>query len=189
MLQQLDGYPHNEHKIWRMASAKTESAKIKELLEFKNNPLSLPEPEYIITFDIFGNIENNSEYFYEHYQNLALTRKEQKQRLADLNTKLCNYCLISYPTENTKTEQYFAYSDLSKELELKWYSDNKERICPKRVHDIDAENYLFMPEKIDKLHLENLSTPQQMQLKVLLNQYANVFASENEFGCINIMKH
>ncbi|KAG9304499.1 hypothetical protein G9A89_020063 [Geosiphon pyriformis] len=111
---------------------------------------------------------------------LAPTHEEQKQKLANLNTKLCDYCLIPChfqycdecdlmfnpppkilfpitklpeseeevlitkdmsfqdPTEDTKTEQYFAYSDLSKELELKWYSDNEERICPKRVHDTNA---------------------------------------------------
>ncbi|KAG9299368.1 hypothetical protein G9A89_014016 [Geosiphon pyriformis] len=79
----------------KMISVKAESATTSKLLEIKNNPLSLPKPEYIMTFDIFGNIEDDSKYFYEHYQNLASTRKEQKQRLADLNTKLCDHCLIS----------------------------------------------------------------------------------------------
>ncbi|KAG9302624.1 hypothetical protein G9A89_007328 [Geosiphon pyriformis] len=48
--------------------------------------------------------------------------------------------------------------------------------------------YLFTPEEINKLNLGNLSILQQMQLKVLLNQYADVFASENEFGH-TIIKH
>ncbi|KAG9297950.1 hypothetical protein G9A89_018778 [Geosiphon pyriformis] len=143
-------------------SVKTESATTRELLEIKNNFLSLPELEYIMTFDVFGNIEDNSEYFHEHYQNLVLTREEQKQRLTDLNIKLYDYCLISChfqycnkcdimfnlpskklylitellepkvkkelitkdmlfqdPTEDTETEQYLGYSNLSKELELK----------------------------------------------------------------------
>ncbi|KAG9299434.1 hypothetical protein G9A89_009386 [Geosiphon pyriformis] len=34
------------------------------------------------------------EEFHEHYQNLALTREEQEQWLAQLNTKLCRHCLI-----------------------------------------------------------------------------------------------
>ncbi|KAG9305558.1 hypothetical protein G9A89_003621 [Geosiphon pyriformis] len=55
--------------------------------------------------------------------------------------------------------------------------------------ELAKKNYLFTPEEIDKLHLGNLSTFQQMQLKILLNQYANVFISENEFGCTNIVKH
>ncbi|KAG9300172.1 hypothetical protein G9A89_010582 [Geosiphon pyriformis] len=305
-LNRLNGYSHDDHKIWRMTNTKIEE--------------------------------------------LAPTRKEQKQRLADLNTKLCNHCLISChfqycdkcdlmfnpppkilfpitelpepeeeevlitkdmlfqdPTEDTETKQYLVYSNLSKELELKWYSDNKEEICPKKAHDtntnlkialeisvstmvqvtsrsslakkeidvkggiIDAsymgniimilqnnldrlykiesqekiaqaiflplvkilqltpvttreelgltaqgingfgssgkgnvlvnfmeedsdqnlpkESYLFTPEEINKLNLGNLSTLQQMQLKVLLNQYANIFANENEFGHTDIMKH
>ncbi|KAG9292760.1 hypothetical protein G9A89_001290 [Geosiphon pyriformis] len=35
------------------------------------------------------------------------------------------------PTKNIETEQYLAYLDLSKELELKWYSNNEKGICPK----------------------------------------------------------
>ncbi|KAG9296212.1 hypothetical protein G9A89_014804 [Geosiphon pyriformis] len=120
------------------------------------------KPKYIMIFDVFGNIEDDPEYFHKHYQNLALTKKEQKQRLANLNMKLCNHCLIPChfqycdkcnimfnppskklypitklleskvkeelitknmslqdPTKDTETAQYFVYSDLSKELELK----------------------------------------------------------------------
>ncbi|KAG9298560.1 hypothetical protein G9A89_018919 [Geosiphon pyriformis] len=111
---------------------------------------------------------------------LAPTREEQEQKLADLNTKLCNHCLIPchfqycdecnlmfnppprilFPitelpepekevlitedmsfqdlTEDTETEQYLAYPNLSKELKLKWYSDNEEGICPERVHNTNA---------------------------------------------------
>ncbi|KAG9300285.1 hypothetical protein G9A89_011358 [Geosiphon pyriformis] len=58
-----------------------------------------------------------------------------------------------------------------------------------QVWNLPKESYLFISEKINKLNLGNLSTLQQMQLKVLLNQYANVFASENEFGRTDIVKH
>ncbi|KAG9302837.1 hypothetical protein G9A89_009614 [Geosiphon pyriformis] len=77
-----------------MASAIAEDATISELLKIKNNPLTLSKPEYIVTFDIFNNVEDDSEQFHEHYQNLAPMRKKQEQRLAQLNTKLCCYCLI-----------------------------------------------------------------------------------------------
>ncbi|KAG9287158.1 hypothetical protein G9A89_003006 [Geosiphon pyriformis] len=49
--------------------------------------------------------------------------------------------------KDTKTEQYLAYSDLFKELELKWYSDNKERICPKRAHNTDVGFNLQYPRQ------------------------------------------
>ncbi|KAG9292300.1 hypothetical protein G9A89_009112 [Geosiphon pyriformis] len=41
-------------------------------------------------------------------------------------------------TKDTETEQYFVYLNLSKELELKWYSDNEKKICSKRAYDTDA---------------------------------------------------
>ncbi|KAG9297054.1 hypothetical protein G9A89_001538 [Geosiphon pyriformis] len=69
-----------------IASRKTEGATTSELLEIKNNSPSLPEPKYVQTFDIFGNIENNPEEFHKHYQQLAPTREEQKQCLEEINT-------------------------------------------------------------------------------------------------------
>ncbi|KAG9299701.1 hypothetical protein G9A89_013061 [Geosiphon pyriformis] len=58
-----------------------------------------------------------------------------------------------------------------------------------QVKNLPKESYLFMPKEINKLNLGNLNTLQQMQLKILLNQYANIFASKNEFGCMDIVKH
>ncbi|KAG9299627.1 hypothetical protein G9A89_020798 [Geosiphon pyriformis] len=158
------------------------------------------------------------EEFHEHYQNLALTKEEQEQWLAQLNTKLCRHCLIpsdfeycdncdliynlpphmiysiseekkpisscaleseslincnsdsDNDDENTGSssvqngnddennldsdskpdlnyEQYIILPDLSKEQELKWYSDNKEDIMPERAHDTDAGFDLRYPGK------------------------------------------
>ncbi|KAG9288339.1 hypothetical protein G9A89_021370 [Geosiphon pyriformis] len=36
------------------------------------------------------------EQFYKHYQELALTREEQEQYLEEINTQLCDHCLIPY---------------------------------------------------------------------------------------------
>ncbi|KAG9296362.1 hypothetical protein G9A89_014954 [Geosiphon pyriformis] len=95
MLQQLEKYPHDEHELWRMASVKVKSTTTSELLEIKNNSLSLPELKYVLMFDVFGNIEDDLEKFHKHYQWLALTREKQKQWLEDINTRLCDHCLIS----------------------------------------------------------------------------------------------
>ncbi|KAG9306823.1 hypothetical protein G9A89_005724 [Geosiphon pyriformis] len=95
-LRCLEGYPHNKHEIWRMAYAMAEGATISELWEIKTNPLSFPEPKYVATFDVFGNIEDDSKEFHEHYQQLAPTREKQEEWLAQLNTQLCDHCLISY---------------------------------------------------------------------------------------------
>ncbi|KAG9292186.1 hypothetical protein G9A89_023906 [Geosiphon pyriformis] len=50
-------------------------------------------------------------------------------------------------------EQYIALPDLSKEQELKWYSDNGEGIMPERVHDTNAGFDLRYPGK-DAIKLE-----------------------------------
>ncbi|KAG9305121.1 hypothetical protein G9A89_007761 [Geosiphon pyriformis] len=78
-----------DERIWNnipgIVNVKAEGVTISKLLEIKNNFLSLPEPEYILTFDVFGNIENDLEEFHEHYQWLAPTREEQKQWLEKIN--------------------------------------------------------------------------------------------------------
>ncbi|KAG9302980.1 hypothetical protein G9A89_022640 [Geosiphon pyriformis] len=48
---------------------------------------------------------------------------------------------------NVNYEQYIALPDLSKEQELKCYSDNGEGIMPERAHDTDAEFDLRYPGK------------------------------------------
>ncbi|KAG9294651.1 hypothetical protein G9A89_008130 [Geosiphon pyriformis] len=82
----VTGYPHNEDKIWQMANAKVEGTTPSKILEIKNNP---PKPVNIILVpnpNAFFDIETNPEDFHEHYQNLALTREEQEEWLAQLNT-------------------------------------------------------------------------------------------------------
>ncbi|KAG9291442.1 hypothetical protein G9A89_021861 [Geosiphon pyriformis] len=217
-----------------MTTAKIEDTLPEEIQTIKNNP---PEPikldwnaEPVINF-------LEPEEFYEHYQNLAPTREEQKQQLAQLNTKLCHHCLIPSDFEycddcnliynppprmiylipeeeepisscasesellincnpdsdnddentgsssiqngndnennsdsdskpNLNYEQYIALPDLSKEQELKWYSDNGEGIMPERAHDTDAEFDLRYSGK-DAIKLE-LHSRTCIDLKIAL---------------------
>ncbi|KAG9296128.1 hypothetical protein G9A89_011981 [Geosiphon pyriformis] len=193
-----------------MANAKVEDTSPSKILEIKNNP---PKPTNIVLVlnpDVFLNLENSPEEFHEHYQNLAPTRKEQEQRLEEINTRLYDHCLIpcdfQYCNEcdliynpppcmiymiaeekepisscaleselifnsdsnsdkdddknisssfiqnginndnnsnsdlnsNLNYKQYIAFSDLIKEQELKWFSDNDKGIMPECVHNTDA---------------------------------------------------
>ncbi|KAG9306372.1 hypothetical protein G9A89_018255 [Geosiphon pyriformis] len=90
-VQRLDSCPYDDDKIWRMAIAKIERATPEEIKEIKNNPSEPIEldwdPEPIINL-------LDPEQFHEHYQELAPTRKKQEQCLEEINTKLCDYCLI-----------------------------------------------------------------------------------------------
>ncbi|KAG9297008.1 hypothetical protein G9A89_008594 [Geosiphon pyriformis] len=196
----LDSYPHDEEKICTTPS---------EILKIKNN---LPELVDIIHIP-------NSDTFMDK------KTEEQKQHSEQLNTQLCDYCLIpcdfqycnkcdliynllphmiyTIPEEiepisscaselelpfnpnsnsnndddkNTgsssvqigdnndddsnsdsnfdpKYEQYIALPDLSKEQELKWYSNNNKGIMPKHVHNTNVGFDLRYPEK-DVIKLE-----------------------------------
>ncbi|KAG9303514.1 hypothetical protein G9A89_018410 [Geosiphon pyriformis] len=74
-----------------MTIAKIEGTSSEEIKTIKNNP---PEP-IKLDWDIEPVINFlEPEEFHEHYQNLASTREEQKQWLAQLNTRLCCHCLI-----------------------------------------------------------------------------------------------
>ncbi|KAG9299536.1 hypothetical protein G9A89_020707 [Geosiphon pyriformis] len=78
-----------------MANVKVKRATPSKILEIKNNP---PKPVDIVLIpnpNVFFDIETGPEEFHEHYQNLTLIREEQKQCLEEINTQLCDYCLIS----------------------------------------------------------------------------------------------
>ncbi|KAG9287509.1 hypothetical protein G9A89_023881 [Geosiphon pyriformis] len=92
----LNGYPHNKNEIWQMANAKVEGTTPNEILKIKNNPLEPVNIVLIPNLDAFLDLKTGPEKFHEHYQNLAPTREEQEQYLAQINTRLCDYCLIPY---------------------------------------------------------------------------------------------
>ncbi|KAG9284911.1 hypothetical protein G9A89_006289 [Geosiphon pyriformis] len=87
-VKRLDSCPHNDDKIWQMTLAKIEGTSLKEKKTIKNNPLEPIEldwnPKPVINF-------LDLEQFYEHYQELVLTREEQEQCLEKINTQLCDY--------------------------------------------------------------------------------------------------
>ncbi|KAG9293593.1 hypothetical protein G9A89_005596 [Geosiphon pyriformis] len=63
--------------------------------------------------------------------------------------------LFQEPNQTTKIEQYLMYSDLSKKLELKWYSNNDEGICPEKAHETNTGfdlRYLGQSSIIIALH-------------------------------------
>ncbi|KAG9289120.1 hypothetical protein G9A89_022429 [Geosiphon pyriformis] len=49
--------------------------------------------------------------------------------------------------------------------------------------------YLLQPEQLEQMNMGNLDPLQCMQLKMLLNNFNNIFASENEFGRTDIIQH
>ncbi|KAG9285893.1 hypothetical protein G9A89_013318 [Geosiphon pyriformis] len=90
-VQRLNSCPHDDDKIWRMALAKIKGATPEEIKMIKDNspePLKLDwDAEPIINL-------LDPKQFYEHYQELTPTREKQEQWLEQLNTRLCQHCLI-----------------------------------------------------------------------------------------------
>ncbi|KAG9299462.1 hypothetical protein G9A89_009415 [Geosiphon pyriformis] len=49
--------------------------------------------------------------------------------------------------------------------------------------------YLLQPEQLEQMNMRNLDLLQCMQLKMLLNNFKDIFVSENEFGRTDIIQH
>ncbi|KAG9290132.1 hypothetical protein G9A89_010438 [Geosiphon pyriformis] len=49
--------------------------------------------------------------------------------------------------------------------------------------------YLLQPEQLKQINLENLDPLQYMQLKMLFNNFTNIFTSENKFGKTDIIQY
>ncbi|KAG9306822.1 hypothetical protein G9A89_005723 [Geosiphon pyriformis] len=52
-----------------------------------------------------------------------------------------------------------------------------------------SEYYLLQPEQLEQMNMRNLDLFQHMQLKMLLNNFNNIFANKNEFGQTDIIQH
>ncbi|KAG9285988.1 hypothetical protein G9A89_022664 [Geosiphon pyriformis] len=90
-VKHLDEYPYDDNKIWQIAFAKIKRALPEEIRTIKNNPPKSIEldwdPEPVINL-------LDPEQFHKHYQKLAPIREEQEQWLKEINTRLCDHCLI-----------------------------------------------------------------------------------------------
>ncbi|KAG9286525.1 hypothetical protein G9A89_014691 [Geosiphon pyriformis] len=94
LVEEEYSYPHNKEEIWQMANAKVKGTTPSEILEIKNNPPELVNIIHIPNPDAFIDEETDPEDFHKYYQNLAPTKEEQEQYLEQLNTQLCDHCLI-----------------------------------------------------------------------------------------------
>ncbi|KAG9287799.1 hypothetical protein G9A89_017394 [Geosiphon pyriformis] len=96
-----NGYPHDKDEIWQMANTKVQEATPSEILKIKNNLSKQINIILVPNPDAFLDIETNPEDFHKHYQNLASTKEEQEQQLAQLNTQLCDHYIMPEHVHNT----------------------------------------------------------------------------------------
>ncbi|KAG9304199.1 hypothetical protein G9A89_019761 [Geosiphon pyriformis] len=177
-LNRLDGYFNDKKEIWQMANAKVEGTTPNKILEIKNNSPELVNIICIPNPDAFMDKKTGLEDFHKYYQNLAPIRKKQEHSCASKSELPFNPNSNSDNNDNKNTgsssiqiddnnnddfnsdsnfdpkyEQYIALPDLSKEQELKWYSDNNESIMPEHMHNTNVRFDLRYPEK-DAIKLE-----------------------------------
>ncbi|KAG9304007.1 hypothetical protein G9A89_005917 [Geosiphon pyriformis] len=77
-----------------MANVKVKGAMPNKILEIKNNSLKPANIVLIPNPDTFLDLKTSPKEFHKYYQNLAPTKEEQEQYLAQINTQLCDHCLI-----------------------------------------------------------------------------------------------
>ncbi|KAG9307008.1 hypothetical protein G9A89_003059 [Geosiphon pyriformis] len=49
--------------------------------------------------------------------------------------------------------------------------------------------YLLQPEQLEQMNIGNLNSLQRIQLRMLLNNFNDIFASKNKFGRTDIIQH
>ncbi|KAG9296687.1 hypothetical protein G9A89_009946 [Geosiphon pyriformis] len=98
-------------------------------------------------------MEDDPEEFYEHYQQLALMREEQKQHLEHSSSTQYSNKDNNNLDSSLNSETYIALPDLTKEQELKWFSNNNKSIITECAHDTNAGFDLRYPRK-DSIKLE-----------------------------------
>ncbi|KAG9288238.1 hypothetical protein G9A89_021269 [Geosiphon pyriformis] len=91
----LNECPHDNNEIWQIALTKIEGALPEKIKTIKNNPSESIELNWSLNSDIVLD-SIDPKHFHKHYQELALIKEKQEQCLKQLNTQLCDHCLIPY---------------------------------------------------------------------------------------------
>ncbi|KAG9299116.1 hypothetical protein G9A89_020429 [Geosiphon pyriformis] len=161
-LRCLEGYPYDEHKIWRMASAKVEGTtptflptlpkpnthpkrteavsktdKHSTLSTLLNSLSCVSESES--TFD--PNLNSDNDNNNNNNSSSFIQNGNQNNNNSNLNSNF---------------KQYIVLPNLTKKQKLKWFSNNNEGIMPEHVHDTNARFDLRYPGK-DAIKLEPYS--------------------------------
>ncbi|KAG9293946.1 hypothetical protein G9A89_019284 [Geosiphon pyriformis] len=96
-LKRLQHYPHNEDKLYNTTQAKVRGGTAEEIQRWKE---SAEVADEVASYNMFNPVDE----FQDYYQQLCPTRQEQEQYLAQINTYLCENCLI--PCQNQCCEEY-----------------------------------------------------------------------------------
>ncbi|KAG9293313.1 hypothetical protein G9A89_007559 [Geosiphon pyriformis] len=108
-LKRLQHYSHDEDKLYNTAQAKVRGGTAEEIQRWKE---SAEVADEVANYNMFDPVDE----FQDYYQQLCPTRQEQEQYLAQINTYLCENCLI--PCQSQCYEECQDERDLERKMEI-----------------------------------------------------------------------
>ncbi|KAG9304417.1 hypothetical protein G9A89_019979 [Geosiphon pyriformis] len=179
-------------------------------------PVNMVEEEIIGQGEIISTGQTISIPLYSQYM-LAIKKREKKQeQIFEAEATLCesgeigliNLHIPAKSHNHIKIPIYKNTENVVKITEgttLKYLTTEIEDQAPSSIPDfpqlcgyvditsqtIYRQNkcYLLQPEQLEQMNMRNLDSFQQMQLKMLLNNFNDIFTSENKFGKTDIIQH
>ncbi|KAG9284415.1 hypothetical protein G9A89_023672 [Geosiphon pyriformis] len=156
-LKRLQHYPHDEDELYNTAQAKVRGGTAEEIRRWKESAEVANE---VTSYNMFDPVDE----FQDYYQQLCPTRQEQEQYLAQINTYLCENCLIPCQNERDlekkmeienqqsqnqsinqqdspdgpESEKFVAYTDLEQVTDIRYFDNEHLGIIPERAHPTDA---------------------------------------------------
>ncbi|KAG9286126.1 hypothetical protein G9A89_010140 [Geosiphon pyriformis] len=107
--QSSSHYPHDENELYNTAQAKVRGRTAEEIRHWKE---SAEVADEVASYNMFDPVDK----FQDYYQQLCPTRQEQEQYLAQINTYLCENCLI--PCQSQCCEECQDKRDLERKMEI-----------------------------------------------------------------------
>ncbi|KAG9286360.1 hypothetical protein G9A89_014526 [Geosiphon pyriformis] len=179
-------------------------------------PVNMVEEKIIGQGEIISTSQTISISPYNQYM-LAIERREKKQeQIFEAEAILCELEEIGLinlhiPAKSHNHIKIPIYNntgnvvEIPKETTLGYLTTEIEDQAPSSIPDfsqlcgyvditlqtIYGQNkcYLLQPEQLEQINMGNLNPLQQIQLKILLNNFNDIFASENKFGRTDIIQH
>ncbi|KAG9306954.1 hypothetical protein G9A89_008714 [Geosiphon pyriformis] len=109
VLKRLQHYPHDENELYNTTQAKVRGGTAEEIRCWKE---TAKVADKVTSYNMFDPVDK----FQDYYQQLCPTRQEQEQYLAQINTYLCENCLIL--CQNQCCEECQDERDLERKMEI-----------------------------------------------------------------------
>ncbi|KAG9297594.1 hypothetical protein G9A89_007669 [Geosiphon pyriformis] len=139
-------YPHDKDELYNTAQAKVRGGTTEEIRRWKESAEVANE---VTSYNMFDPVDE----FQDYYQQLCPTRQEQEQYFAQINTYLCENCLIldlekkmEIENQHPESEKFVAYTNLEQVTDIQYFDNGHLRIIPERAYPTNARFDLHYPK-------------------------------------------